>query len=55
MSELDPRYATPVLEVLRRTVREREPIVDQYFIPAVKDFLPFHQVTLPVWEDRRGV
>jgi hypothetical protein len=55
MSELDPWYATPVLEVLRRTVREREPIVDQYYIPAAKDFLTFHRVTLPVWEDRRGV
>ena len=41
MSELDPSSATPVLEVLRRTVREREPIVDQYYIPAAKDFLIF--------------
>ena len=55
MSELDPRDATPALEVLRRTVREREPIVDQFYIPAVKDFLTFHRVTLPVWEDRRDV
>src|SRR5690242_1965535 len=43
------------LEVLRRTVREREPIVDQYHIPAAKDLLIFDRVTLPVWEDRRGV
>jgi len=51
LSELDPRYATPVLEVLRRTVQEH----DQYYIPTVKDFLTFHRMTLPVWEDRRGV
>jgi hypothetical protein len=31
MSELDPRYVTPVLEVLRQAVRGREPIVDQYY------------------------
>jgi hypothetical protein len=55
MSELDPRYMTPVLEVLRRAVRERQPIVDQYYTPAVKDFLTFHRITLPLWEDRRGV
>jgi hypothetical protein len=55
MSELDPRYVTPVLEVLRQAVRGREPIVDQYYTPAVKDFLTFHRVTLPLWEDRQGV
>jgi PAS domain len=55
MSELNPQDAAPVLEVLRRTVREREPIVDRFYSPAVKDFLTFHRVTLPIWEDRRGV
>jgi len=55
LSDLDPWSATPVLEVLRRAVRGREPIVDQYYIPAAKDFLIFDRVTLPVWEDRRGV
>ena len=55
MSELDPRYVTPVLEVLRQAVRGREPIVDQYYPPTVKDVLTFHRVTLPLWEDRQGV
>jgi hypothetical protein len=55
MSELDPRYAVPVLKTLRRAVRERQPIVDRFYNPAVKDFLTFHRVTLPLWEERRGV
>jgi hypothetical protein len=55
MSELDPRYVTPVLKVLRQAVQGREPIVDQYYTPAVKNFLTFHRVTLPLWEDRQGV
>jgi hypothetical protein len=55
MSELNPRYAAPVLEVLRQAVQGREPIMDQYYTPAVKDFLTFHRVTLPLREDRRGV
>ena len=44
-----------MLEVLRQAVRGREPIVDQYYTPTVKDFLTFHRVTLPLWEDRQGV
>jgi PAS domain len=55
MSELDPRYAVPVLTTLRRAVRERQPIVDRFYNPAVKDFLIFQRVTLPLWEERRGV
>jgi hypothetical protein len=55
MSELDLGYAAPVLEALRRAVRERQPVVDHFYSPAVKDFLTFHRVTLPIWEDRRGV
>jgi hypothetical protein len=55
MSELDPRYAVPVLTTLRRAVREGQPIVDRFYNPAVKDFLTFHRVTLPLWEERRGV
>ncbi|UEM07878.1 PAS domain-containing protein (plasmid) [Skermanella rosea] len=55
MSDLDPRIAAPVTEVLRRAVRERRPVADRLYSPAVKDFLAFHRVTLPVREDRRGV
>ena len=55
MSELDPHYVAPVLEALRRAVRERQPVVDHFYSPAVKDFLTFHRVTLPLREDRRGV
>jgi hypothetical protein len=55
MSELDPQCALPVLEVLHQAVRERQPAVDCFYSPAVKDFLTFHRVTLPLWEDRRGV
>ena len=51
MSELDPRYAVPVLKTLRRAARERQPIVDRFYNPAVKDFLTFHRVTLPLWEE----
>lgn len=53
--ELDPQCALPVLEVLRRAVRERQPVVDCFCSPAVKDFLTFHRVTLPLSEDRQGV
>ncbi|UEM25314.1 PAS domain-containing protein (plasmid) [Skermanella mucosa] len=53
MSDLDPRVAAPVLEVLRRAVSERRPVVDRLYSPAAKDFLAFHRITLPVREDRR--
>lgn len=55
MSELDPRVSARVLEVLRRAVRERRPVVDRLYSPAAKDFLAFQRVTLPVREGRRGV
>src|SRR4051794_26399617 len=47
MSELDPHYAAPVLEALRRAVWERQPLVDQFYSLAVKDFLTIHRVDAP--------
>jgi len=55
MSEVNPHCAMPVLEAIRRAVRERHPVVDRYYSPAVNDVLTFHRVTLPTWEDRRSI